>query len=153
MLPQKHLFQLPDTEHYLNCAYMSPLLKSVEEAGIAGMQKKRNPANIRQEDFFTEVETVRAKFGRLVNGDPQQVAIIPSASYGLQSAISNIPPDGGTHVITVSEEFPSGYYNLFVFDQKRIWRRSRKIPGRAPFRIFASSRPRPVKFAGGITAK
>ncbi len=112
MLPQKHLFQLPEDGHYLNCAYMSPLLKGVEEAGIAGMQKKRNPAKIRQEDFFAEAETVRAKFGQLVNGHPAQVAIIPSASYGLQSAISNIPLNNGTHAITVSEEFPSDYYPL-----------------------------------------
>lgn len=112
MSPQKHLFQLPEDGHYLNCAYMSPLLKSVEEAGIAGMQRKRNPAVIRPEDFFEEAETVRAKFGQLVNGDPGQVAIIPSASYGLQSAISNIPPSSGTHAITVSEEFPSDFYAL-----------------------------------------
>lgn len=112
MSPQKHLFQLPEEGHYLNCAYMSPLLKTVEEAGIAGMQRKRNPAVIRQEDFFKEAETVRAKFGQLVNGHPSQVAIIPAASYGLQSAISNIPPGIGTHAITVSEEFPSDYYSL-----------------------------------------
>lgn len=112
MSPQKHLFQLPEEGHYLNCAYMSPLLKSVEEAGIAGIRRKRNPALVRQEDFFEEAETVRAKFGQLVNGDPGQVAIIPSASYGLQSAISNIPPGSRTHAITVSEEFPSDYYSL-----------------------------------------
>lgn len=112
MSPQKYLFQLPAEGHYLNCAYMSPLLKSVEEAGIAGMQKKRNPAGIRSEDFFAEAAIVRAKFGQLVNGDPSQVAIIPSASYGLQSAINNIPPGNGTHAITVSEEFPSDFYPL-----------------------------------------
>ena len=33
---QKHLFQIPDGIHYLNCAYMSPLLKSVEEKGMEG---------------------------------------------------------------------------------------------------------------------
>ncbi|MFM9949026.1 MAG: aminotransferase class V-fold PLP-dependent enzyme [Saprospiraceae bacterium] len=112
MSPQKHLFQLSEEGHYLNCAYMSPLLRSVEEAGIAGMQKKRNPAKIRPEDFFEEAEIVRTKFGQLVNGHPAQVAIIPSASYGLQSAISNIPPGNGTHAITVSEEFPSDFYAL-----------------------------------------
>src|SRR5690606_28228194 len=33
---QRHLFSLPADVHYLNCAYMSPLLRSVEEAGVAG---------------------------------------------------------------------------------------------------------------------
>ena len=36
---QKHLFQLPADSVYLNAAYMSPLLKSVEEAGIVSMQQ------------------------------------------------------------------------------------------------------------------
>ena len=40
---QKHLFQLPADSVYLNAAYMSPLLKSVEEAGIVSMQQNAIP--------------------------------------------------------------------------------------------------------------
>jgi hypothetical protein len=32
---QRKFFSLPHDLHYLNCAYMSPLPRSVEEAGIA----------------------------------------------------------------------------------------------------------------------
>jgi selenocysteine lyase/cysteine desulfurase len=109
---QKHLFQLPEDIHYLNGAYMSPLLKSVEEAGIAGMIRKRNPSAIPTKDFFTEAEAVKIKFGKLVNGAPEQVAIIPSASYGLSNAIQNIPINIGNTAIVVSNEFPSGYYAI-----------------------------------------
>ena len=63
MVSQKHLFQLPDDIHYLNCAYMSPLLAGVEEAGIKGLRNKRNPANIKPDDFFSETETVRQQSG------------------------------------------------------------------------------------------
>jgi len=112
MLTQKNLFQLPDDIHYLNCAYMSPLLKSVEEAGINGMQKKRNPANIKADDFFAEAATVREQFGALVNCDAAQVAIIPSASYGLKTAVNNLPTNKGKFAITIGDEFPSGYYSI-----------------------------------------
>lgn len=64
---QKQLFQLPDDIHYLNCGYMSPLLKSVEEKGIKGMRRKRNPASVRPEDFFKDVKLVREKFAEMVN--------------------------------------------------------------------------------------
>ncbi|MCK4746150.1 MAG: hypothetical protein KAT15_03905, partial [Bacteroidales bacterium] len=74
MKNQKHLFQLPDGIHYLNCGYMSPLLKSVEEKGIEGMRRKRNPISIRPVDFFTEVNELRQKFGKMVNCSPSQVA-------------------------------------------------------------------------------
>ena len=107
---QKHLFQLPEGVHYLNCGYMSPLLKSVEEKGIEGMQKKRNPIDIQPADFFTGVVGVREKFGRMVNADPAQVAVMPSVSYGMGSVIRNIPYSRGKHALTLSEEFPSCYY-------------------------------------------
>jgi hypothetical protein len=52
MTSQKHLFQLPENIRYLNGAYMSPLMHAVEEAGIIGMQRKRNPFSIKPIDFF-----------------------------------------------------------------------------------------------------
>jgi len=107
---QKHLFQIPEGIHYLNCGYMSPLLKSVEEKGIEGMRRKRNPAAIKPADFFTGVVGVREKFGRMVNCQPAQVAVMPSVSYGMNSVITNIPYTKGKHALTISEEFPSCYY-------------------------------------------
>lgn len=109
---QRHLFQLPDDTIYLNCAYMSPLLRSVEEAGMYGMARKRNPASVRPDDFFAGAVAVCAKFGDLINTRAERIAIIPSASYGLMAAVNNIPVNKGTHAITVSDEFPSDYYAL-----------------------------------------
>ncbi len=83
MQSQRHLFQLPPDVHYFNESYMSPMLSSVKDAGIQGMIRKRNPIQISAGDFFEEAEIVRRLFGRLVNGRPEQVAIIPSVSYGL----------------------------------------------------------------------
>jgi len=110
MICQKHLFQLPEEIHYLNNAYMSPLLRSVEEKGIEGMQRKRNPISIKPVDFFTDVKGVRQKFGTIVNCDPSQVAVMPAVSYGMNSVIRNIPCRKGQHALTISEEFPSCYY-------------------------------------------
>jgi selenocysteine lyase/cysteine desulfurase len=89
---------------------MSPLLKSVEEAGIEGMRLKRDPTSIKPADFFTGAVGVRDKFARMVNGSPAQVAIMPSVSYGMSSVMRNIPCRKGQHALTISEEFPSCYY-------------------------------------------
>ena len=112
MVSQKHLFELPVDIHYLNGAYMSPLMKAVQEAGVAGTKRKLSPWELTADDFFIPAETVKQKFGRLINAPAQQVAIIPSASYGLKSAISNIPANAGDHAIVVSNEFPSDYYTI-----------------------------------------
>ena len=109
---QKHLFQLPNDIHYLNGAYMSPLLKSVEDIGIEGIIRKRNPLTIQPKDFFEDAKKVRINFGKLVNCNPQQVVIIPSASYGLMSAIKNLPINNGNTALVLSEEFPSDFYTI-----------------------------------------
>ena len=109
---QRHLFQLAVDECYINGAYMSPLLRTAEAAGIEGMARKRNPSSFTPDDFFDDVETVKAKFGQIINAPPQQIAIIPAASYGLMNAIQNVTPKKGQHALTVFEEFPSGHFAL-----------------------------------------
>ena len=112
MICQKQLFDIPPDIHYLNAAYMSPLLKSVYEAGDAGMKRKFNPSAICSDDFFQLAEVVKQKFSKLINAPAQQIAIIPSASYGLKNAIDNIPINTGNHALVVAHEFPSDYYAL-----------------------------------------
>src|SRR5215207_2779959 len=109
---QKHLFTLERGRHYINCAYMSPLLKSVEEAGIKGLARKRDPYNITAEDFFNDAIEVRKLFAELVHTDSERIALIPSASYGLGIVIRNIKPTPGSKVIAVHEEFPSDVYTI-----------------------------------------
>jgi selenocysteine lyase/cysteine desulfurase len=109
---QKYLFQLPTHIHYLNAAYMSPLLKSVEEIGINALIRKRNPVDIPPSEFFSEANKLRQIFGNLIHADSKQIAIIPSASYGLANAINNLPIDNGNEAIVLHDDFPSGYYAL-----------------------------------------
>jgi selenocysteine lyase/cysteine desulfurase len=106
----KELFQLPTDIHYFNHAYMSPLPQTVEAAGIEGVQFKREPWKITPNHFFDGAMEVRKKFAQLLVCPAHQTAIIPSASYGLSAACSNVDANSGSHAITVAEEFPSGYY-------------------------------------------
>ncbi len=106
---QKHLFQLDSGVHYLNCAYMSPLLKSVEEAGIEGIVRKRNPFLIKPIHFFETAQITKQNIGKLINSSSDNIAIIPSASYGLSSAVTNLPLLNGNKALVVGNEFPSGY--------------------------------------------
>lgn len=108
---QKPSFSLPDDEHYLNCAYMAPISKAVEAAGVAGVAKKRVPSRLTQDDFFTEAATARALFARLVNAaDPSRIAIIPAASYGLAIAARNLPAARGQNIVVTHEQFPANVH-------------------------------------------
>jgi selenocysteine lyase/cysteine desulfurase len=105
------MFSLPTDVHYLNCAYMSPLLRSVEEAGVRGIQRKRFPIDILPSDYFTEVQEVRELFAKLINVSAKNIALVSSSSYGLANAINNIPSNQGSHILMVGEEFPSDYFS------------------------------------------
>lgn len=101
-------FSLPGDVHYLNCAYMSPLLRAVEEAGIAGIRRKRFPGDIGPPDFFQGADHVRALFARLIGGgDPCRVAILPAVSYGIAIAARNTPVGRGRNVVVTEGQFPS----------------------------------------------
>lgn len=115
---QRSLFQLPPDIHYLNAAYMSPLLTSVYEAGIAGLQWKLDPSKITSRDFFDLPDVIRNKIGSLINAPASQIAITPSASYGLKAAIENLPKDSGNHAVVVQHEFPSAHYTIAKWCQK-----------------------------------
>ncbi len=112
LLNQKHLFSLSADITYLNAAYMGPLLKSVEAAGIAGIKRKNSPSNIKPNDFFEGPNKVKLLFSKLIEAKPENIAITPSASYGLANAINNIDPKRGSHILMVEDEFPSIYYTV-----------------------------------------
>lgn len=107
---QRHLFTLPEDQHYLNCAYMSPLLKSVEAAGIAGLRRKGNPAGLVADDFFADTHALRRGFARLVHTQPGRVALVPAVSYGMAIASHNTPLRPEHNVVIPGEEFPSNVY-------------------------------------------
>ena len=107
---QRHLFSLPEDQHYLNCAYMSPLLKTAEAAGIAGVRRKANPANLVPSDFFDETDELRQLFAQLVHTTAERVALVPAVSYGMAIASHNLQLRQGQNVVIPGEEFPSNVY-------------------------------------------
>ncbi|MEL6812840.1 MAG: aminotransferase class V-fold PLP-dependent enzyme, partial [Bacteroidota bacterium] len=108
---QKDLFNLPTTPIYLNGAYMSPQLKSVEKIGIENLQRKSHPASITPADFFSEKELLRQRFATLIQvDDPQRIALMPSVSFGIATAMRNIPFQPGDEIVVLEEQFPSNYY-------------------------------------------
>lgn len=111
MLPnQRHLFDIPDDVAWLNCAYMAPLMRAVCEAGERGIHRKRQPWLITSRDFFTESEQIRALFAKLINADTDDVAIVPSASYGAAVAARNLPLSANQRALVLDEQFPSNVY-------------------------------------------
>jgi selenocysteine lyase/cysteine desulfurase len=115
---QKHLFNLSDEVTYLNCATMSAQLKSVEKIGIENLQKKSNPYLIESRHFFEDRKLLKQRFSKLIGcPTPESVVIIPSVSYGIATAVKNIPFKSGDEIILLQEQFPSNYYAWKALEQ------------------------------------
>ena len=111
MLPcQRHLFNIPDDVAYLNCAYMSPLMNPVIEAGNLGLARKSHPWELTPDEFFTGAEEFRKTAARILNCSPDCIAITSSAGYGLQTAAHNLKVRRGQRILVLAEQFPSNYY-------------------------------------------
>lgn len=111
MIPtQRHLFDIPRDVAYLNCAYMSPLMTDVIAAIDRGARMKATPWTLTIPDFYDVVDEARALFAQIVNADPEGVAIVPSASYGVEVAAKNLTVGPGRTVVMMAAQFPSNVY-------------------------------------------
>ena len=103
-------FEIPDDVTYLNCAYMSPQLRAATEAGQRAMAAKASPWEIGVDAFFEPGERYRALAARLLSCEAGDVALVPSVSYGMATAVANIPLGPGRGVLMLAEQFPSNVY-------------------------------------------
>jgi len=112
MIPnQRHLFELPPDYAYLNCAYTAPLLKAAAAAGMRAIEAKRTPWMIKSDDFFSTVENLRRLFAQLVGCSPNDVAVVPAASYGIALSARNLPLEAGQSIVVSQDQFPSNVYS------------------------------------------
>jgi selenocysteine lyase/cysteine desulfurase len=108
---QSHLFNLPTGVTYLNGAYMAPLSNAVAEVGQKALLQKQNPTQISGEDFFLPTQKLKETFAKLIDlKEPNQIAIIPSVSYGLATVANNIKLKKGDEIVLLAEQFPSNVY-------------------------------------------
>jgi selenocysteine lyase/cysteine desulfurase len=138
---QRHLFEIPDEVAYLNCAYMSPQLRRAREIGGWSVTRKSRPWEITPDDFFEDVEAVRALFARLVGGDAEGVALVPSVSYGISVAASNVPVGEGEKIIILEDQFPSNVYS---------WRELALQKGA---KLVTAPRPEDADWTGALLAE
>ncbi|MEO6719132.1 MAG: aminotransferase class V-fold PLP-dependent enzyme [Ferruginibacter sp.] len=107
---QKALFNIDEGVTYMNCANMSPNLKSVYEAGIAAMSKRDAPWLIRTQDWFEPAEELKSLFAKIINAESKSIALVPSASYGIAVAKNNIHLDTSQEIVVLDQQYPSNVY-------------------------------------------
>jgi selenocysteine lyase/cysteine desulfurase len=107
---QRQLFDIPRDVAYLNCAYMSPLMRHVLEAGETALRWKSQPWNLEVSHFYENVRLLRQRVARLMGCDALDVAFVPSVSYGIGVAVANLKIPEGSEIVVLAEQFPSNVY-------------------------------------------
>ena len=108
---QKDLFSLDNQVTYLNCAYKAPLLKKAEKEAIKALEIERNPFKLKSNNFFEISDEIRKEFSKIIGCQSNEIAILPSTSYGFANVFKNIKLNR-TNALTVENEFPSGYFAI-----------------------------------------
>jgi selenocysteine lyase/cysteine desulfurase len=108
---QRDKFSLPRDLCYLNAAYMTPQTLKMQEIGAEAVARRARPWTITEADFFTDVETLRTAFARLIGAEADDVAIIPAVSYGIAVAARNLKLDPGRAILMLDDQFPSNVYS------------------------------------------
>ncbi|MBA3907757.1 MAG: aminotransferase class V-fold PLP-dependent enzyme [Pseudonocardiales bacterium] len=107
-------FAVPADVAYFNTANLAPLLDSVRAAGEMALERRAAPWTIAAEDWFSDVEALRAMVGSLFGEDDDEdgdgVALVPSTSYGFAVAARNLPLAPGAKILVLDQEYPSGVY-------------------------------------------
>jgi selenocysteine lyase/cysteine desulfurase len=119
---QRPLFDIPDPISYLNCSAKSPLLQSAKEAALAAIERAEHPWLFQPSDMTRDLEKARGLFARIINASADDVAIVPSASYGITLAAKNLRLVPGVEIVTLQDQFPSNMYP---------WRETAKKTGAA----------------------
>ncbi len=120
-------FDIPRDICYLNAAYMTPQPRAVLAAAIDGATRRSQPWQVTPPDFFSNVEALRASFARQVGSPPDNIAIVPSAGYGVSTAANNLSTRSGDIILAMNDQFPSNYY---------AWRRQALATG-AEFHVVS----------------
>jgi selenocysteine lyase/cysteine desulfurase len=108
MLPsQRDLFDMPREICFLNAASYSPLPRKTLEAGRAAVGRKGQPWKLPGGFANGLHERTRAAAARLINADPDDVALISSVAYGVATAAKLFTIPRGSRVLVLENDHSS----------------------------------------------
>ena len=116
---QRHLFDIPDSITYLQCASQTPLLRASVAAGEMGVARKASPWEALREDATREAHEVRSLFAGLIGATNEDIALVPSASYGMAVAAANLDIAPSQEILILQDQYTSNYYVWHQLAEKR----------------------------------
>ena len=103
-------FPVKTTRIFFDHAKVSPLPRRVCDAINAFTHDACENGTINYKSWMEEVERVRGKFARLINGDVDEIAFVKNTSEGISIVANGLDWKAGDNVVIPDIEFPSNVY-------------------------------------------
>jgi selenocysteine lyase/cysteine desulfurase len=94
---------------YLNAASVGPMPQVAVDTADTWSARRARPHTIAFEDLLDSAATARRQFAALVGAEPQEIALMPNTTYGLNLAARALPLRPGV-ILAFDGEFPSCVY-------------------------------------------
>jgi selenocysteine lyase/cysteine desulfurase len=104
---QRELFDIPGDVCFLNAASYSPLPLATVDAGRKAVARKGRPWLIDHAFASKQYERARNAAARLINADPEDVALISSVGYGVAAAAKILPVPTRSRVLVLQDDHSS----------------------------------------------
>jgi cysteine desulfurase/selenocysteine lyase len=128
--------EFPVTEHrlFMDHARVAPLPRPVQAAITAFAEEACEQGTAHYGEWLKEIEIVRARFAKLINADPDEVAFVKNTSEGLSIVANGIDWKEGDNVVIPDIEFPANVYPWMNLKRRGVDVRFVKaVRGRVPF--------------------
>src|SRR5688572_24255679 len=95
---------------YLNAASIGPLPERSRRAVEEFAALRAAPHRMQERHFFPLLTQARGLAARLINADPDEIALATNTSYGINLAARSLPLRPGDAVVLSDREFPANVY-------------------------------------------
>jgi selenocysteine lyase/cysteine desulfurase len=128
--------EFPVTQHrlFMDHAKVAPLPRPVQATITAFAADACEQGTAHYAEWLKELEIVRARFARLINAEPGDVAFVKNTSEGLSIVANGIDWQEGDNVVIPDIEFPANVYPWMNLKRRGVEVRFVKaVRGRVPF--------------------
>jgi cysteine desulfurase / selenocysteine lyase len=105
---------------YLNAASIGPLPLRTRRAVEEFAALRAAPHRMQERHFFPLLSEARRLAARLINAEPDEIALAPNTSYGINLAARSLPLSAGDVVLVSEREFPANVYPWLALRQRGI---------------------------------
>ena len=106
---REYAWMADDPAMFLNAASVGPMPASAVRVADQWSALRAQPHRLPFDAMLEAASTARAQFAALVGADPEEIALMPNTTYGLNLAARALPMRPGT-MLTFDGEFPSCVY-------------------------------------------